>query len=77
MDLQAADEQSSNHETGDEDFGNCSPFFSCQDCASASEDFQQANLDLASLQGSPVYSSYIEISLPEVDYDFWQPPKIG
>jgi hypothetical protein len=77
MDISAETEQSANHETGDEDCGSCSPFFSCGGCATATVDFQQAILDLASLQDSPVYTSYIEISLPKVDYDFWQPPKLS
>ena len=77
MDLSAEAEQSANHETGDEDCGSCSPFFSCGGCATATVDFQQANLDLASLQDSPVYTFYLQTSLPWVDYDFWQPPRLS
>jgi hypothetical protein len=77
MTLRAGTEQSSDQETSDEDCSSCSPFFSCQDCATATVDFQPANLDIASLQDSPVYTSYLQTSLPKVDYDFWQPPKLS
>jgi hypothetical protein len=76
-DLSAGAEQTTNHEAGDEDCGSCSPFFSCDGCATATVDFQPTNFDLVSLQDSPVYTSYLEISLPRVDYDFWQPPKLS
>jgi hypothetical protein len=77
MDLRAGAEQSADQETSDEDCGSCSPFFSCQDCATATVDFQLTSFDIPALKDSPVYTSYLQTSLPRVDYDFWQPPKLS
>ena len=70
-------ELATNHENGDEDCGNCSPFFSCEGCAMATIVYHPVQFEFSSLQASPVYSTYLQLSLPQVDYDFWQPPKLG
>ena len=70
-------ELAANHENGDEDCGNCSPFFSCEGCAIAAIVYHLAQFESSSLQVSPVYSAYMQLSLPQFDYDFWQPPKLG
>lgn len=65
------------HENGDDDCGNCSPFFSCEGCATATISFEPAAFEIIPLEISPVYTNYIQSPLPSVDYDFWQPPKLG
>jgi hypothetical protein len=70
-------EQTTNHESGDEDCGNCSPFFSCEGCATATIAYRLVSFEFVSLQVLPVYTTYIQVSLPQVNYDFWQPPKIS
>ena len=70
-------EQSASHEQGDEDCGNCSPFFSCEGCAAATTDYQPLTIGIPAIQTSSVYTSYLQLSLPRVHYEFWQPPKIG
>jgi hypothetical protein len=70
-------ELAASHENGDDDCGNCSPFFSCEGCATATISFEPAAFEMMPLENSPVYTSYIQSPLPSVDYDFWQPPKLG
>lgn len=70
-------EQAAGHEKGDDDCGNCSPFFSCEGCATATVIYQPSGFEFFSMQISPVYSLYIQFSLPRVADDFWQPPKLG
>jgi sulfatase maturation enzyme AslB (radical SAM superfamily) len=77
MDLSAGVEQDSSHKEGDDDCGNCSPFFSCEGCAAAAISYQPALFDFFSKKSLPVYSAYLQVMLPSVEYDFWQPPKIG
>jgi hypothetical protein len=70
-------EQADQHENGDEDCGNCSPFFSCEGCASATVAFEPAQFKITITPLLSVHTGYIQTSLPQVDYDFWQPPKIS
>ena len=70
-------EQTEKHESGDEDCGSCSPFFSCEGCAGATVAYQPMLFDFTSPAIVPVYGAYQQISLPEADLDFWQPPKLG
>lgn len=70
-------EQAANHEKGDNDCGNCSPFFSCEGCATASISIEPIQIETIITIDSPVYSVYTQQQLPKVDYDFWQPPKIS
>lgn len=65
------------HENGDADCGTCSPLFSCEGCATATVAFEPVQFRIADAPLLPVYTGYIQSSLPQVDYDFWQPPKIG
>jgi sulfatase maturation enzyme AslB (radical SAM superfamily) len=65
------------HEESDGDCGNCSPFFSCEGCAATAISYQPALFDFSSNKLLPVYSAYLQVMLPSVEYDFWQPPKIG
>jgi hypothetical protein len=70
-------EQAATHEKGDDDCGSCSPFFSCEGCATATIAYHPFQFEITALQTSPVYTAYLQVSLPRVQYDFWQPPKIG
>ncbi|MEO6612041.1 MAG: DUF6660 family protein [Chitinophagaceae bacterium] len=66
-----------NHEKRDKDCGNCSPFFSCEGCAPATIALEPVQFGIPAIQILSVYTAYIQLSLPRVDYEFWQPPKIG
>ncbi|MGQ0740323.1 MAG: DUF6660 family protein [Bacteroidota bacterium] len=70
-------EQTTSHENGDNECGTCSPFFSCEGCAAATIACEPAPFTLDPLRQKPVYTTYLQSSLPQVDYDFWQPPKLG
>lgn len=70
-------EQTENHQPGDEDCGNCSPFFSCEGCAVATIVCEPARFELHPITQKAVYTVYLERLLPDTDYDFWQPPKLG
>jgi len=70
-------EQSANHESKDQDCGNCSPFFGCEGCAAATIIFEPARLGIVAIKIPKVYSAYIQTALPNVDFDFWKPPKTG
>lgn len=70
-------EQSEKHQTGDEDCGNCSPFFSCEGCATATVSVEAAQFEIITTPLLPVYTGYIQALLPAIDYDVWQPPKLG
>lgn len=76
-DLSAGAEQAGKHESGDEDCGNCSPFFSCVGCATATIAFESIPFTVPLVRLASAYTGYIQTSLPKVDYDFWQPPKLG
>ena len=70
-------EQAAEHEKGDDDCGNCSPFFSCEGCATATVAYQPAEFEFTAKKMLPVYTGYNQSSLPEVQLDFWQPPKLS
>jgi hypothetical protein len=69
--------QTTKHQKGDQDCGNCSPFFSCEGCAAATiaHDPPQFHFSLPEIKS--VFIAYLQSPLPEVDYDFWQPPKLS
>jgi hypothetical protein len=70
-------EQTANHENEDSDCGNCSPFFSCEGCASATISYHPVQIGIPAIQILSVYASYLQLSLPQAVYDFWQPPRLG
>jgi hypothetical protein len=70
-------EQAEKHESGDDDCGSCSPFFSCEGCAGATIAYQPAQFEFISPESSLIYTTYQQSFLSEVDLDFWQPPKLG
>lgn len=70
-------ELAAEHESGEDDCGSCSPFFSCEGCATATIAYDPAPLEIRSFKIPSVYTSYIQIPLPTSDYDFWQPPRFS
>ncbi len=70
-------EQAEQHESSDDDCGNCSPFFSCEGCATATVAFEPVQFEITLAQLLSVYTGYVQNSLTQIDDDFWQPPKIG
>ena len=68
--------QEANHEKGDGDCGSCSPFFTCTGCSGFTVSFEITNLEIAPVFSGPQYTGYILSSIPDVHYDFWQPPKL-
>lgn len=69
--------QAANHEKGDADCGNCSPFFSCEGCATASDNTMIAAFTLSPLLIPKTYTEFNQPFVADVHYDFWQPPKLG
>ncbi|MBC7874893.1 MAG: hypothetical protein H7Y01_12900 [Ferruginibacter sp.] len=76
MNQSPATEQAAGQESEDEDCGTCSPFFSCEGCATATIAFEPPQLEIAAFKITSVYTNYIQTALPTIDYEFWQPPKI-
>lgn len=71
-------EQTGKHERGDkDDCGTCSPFFSCESCASVTINIQNIYFNDTPADVKQVYAVYISKSIPDVHYDFWRPPRIG
>jgi hypothetical protein len=70
-------EQTEQHENGDEDCGSCSPFFSCEGCSMATVAYQPIQFEFISFHILPIYPSYQQTALPEVEIAFWQPPKLS
>jgi hypothetical protein len=50
--------QTSDHGKDDSDCNNCSPFFNCEGCATATVICQPFQFEIIALQGSPVYTGY-------------------
>jgi hypothetical protein len=70
-------ELAASHDNEDKDCGNCSPFFSCEGCACASIVFDPNFPENVTANTTLVFPDYIQSSLPDVDFDFWQPPKLS
>jgi hypothetical protein len=69
--------QTENHEQGDGDCGNCSPFFTCSGCAGATLSFTGTHIGIIPPDTDHHYTGFIISSIPDVHYDFWQPPKLA
>lgn len=70
-------EQAAGHQNGDKDCGSCSPFFSCEGCASVSATIEPLYFSIVSLPVKQVYTGFLSPFISDVHYDFWQPPKLG
>ena len=68
--------QASDHEKKDGDCSNCSPFFTCTGCSGFTITNPEINSGPISFLANNQYSDYIVSSMPDVNYDFWQPPKL-
>ena len=66
----------SDHEEDEDDCGSCSPFFTCTGCSGFTVTTGVINSELISFFPNNQYPGYIVSSIPEVNYDFWQPPKL-
>jgi Family of unknown function (DUF6660) len=68
--------QEANHEKGDGDCGSCSPFFTCTGCSGFTVSFDNNCVEIVPPFTSHQYAGFILSSIPDVHYDFWQPPKL-
>jgi hypothetical protein len=68
-------EQSANHNEGDGDCGNCSPFFSCSGCGGFGFTVELLNFQPALVAVDKIITGYIESPVPDLPSDFWQPPR--
>jgi hypothetical protein len=69
--------QQTNHEESDGDCGNCSPFFTCTGCSGVAVAFENNQIEITAAFISHQYTGFILSAIPDVHYDFWQPPKLG
>ncbi len=69
--------QETDHEESDGDCGSCSPFFTCTGCSGFTVSFENNNIEIASAFSPHQYAGYIVSPIPDVHYDFWQPPKLA
>ena len=69
--------QETNHENNKGDCGNCSPFFTCTGCSGFTVSIENNDLEVVPAFSPHQYAGYILSTIPDVHYDFWQPPKLG
>ena len=67
----------SDHEEDDDNCGSCSPFFTCTGCSGFTVSVQNSNIEIIPPLIDQQFAGYILSSIPDVHYDFWQPPKLG
>ena len=70
-------EQTTGHQPGDKDCGNCSPFFNCGQCSTGTVTIETVSVTYAPAETKRVYNEFTSPSIPDLQYDFWQPPKLG
>lgn len=76
--LTMTQQQAANHESDDEnDCGNCSPFFTCTSCAAFSTSVTNIDFEPVRFFSENIFTGYILSSMPDVHYDFWQPPRLS
>jgi hypothetical protein len=68
--------QTADHENGDEGFGSCSPFFTCTSCSGFTVTASIINAGFIPFAPNNQYPAYIVSLVPDISYDFWQPPKL-
>jgi hypothetical protein len=70
--------QEANDENGNDtgDCGNCSPFFTCTGCSGFTISLNNNYVEITPVFISHQYTGFILSSIPDVHYDFWQPPKL-
>jgi hypothetical protein len=52
-------------------------FFTCTGCSGFTVSTTTINSELISFFSCNQYPAYIVSSMPDVHYDFWQPPKLA
>lgn len=67
--------QDAKHDKEEDDCGTCSPFFSCEGCVAAGLTSQSVYFEFTALPAKPVYTRYLQVSLPGSSDEFWQPPR--
>jgi len=70
-------EQTTGHQPGDKDCGSCSPLFNCGQCATATITIETISGSHEPSNVKPGYNEFAAPSIPDLQYDFWQPPKLG
>lgn len=70
------EKQEANHQKGDGDCGNCSPFFTCTGCTGFTVSVTEIGAGVGLFFSCNQYHDYIVSSIPDISYDFWQPPKL-
>ena len=61
----------------DDACSNCSPFFNCDGCATATISSQFTQFEIVSFRMTPVYNLCTVNVSPGTSPDYWQPPKLG
>jgi len=69
--------QQADHQEDDDDCGSCSPFFTCTGCSGFTVSVQNSNIEIIPPLIDQQFAGYVLSSIPDVHYDFWQPPKLG
>jgi hypothetical protein len=69
--------QSKDHQPGDQDdCGSCSPFFNCERCIAVIIDVPASSITVAAPTSQRVYTEFVSQQIPDIHYDFWQPPRL-
>jgi hypothetical protein len=70
--------QVANHEKDDKNnCGNCSPFFTCAGCVGFSILVRSIHFESVQFSSENKFAGYILSPIPDVHYDFWQPPRFS
>jgi hypothetical protein len=69
--------QEADHEKGNGDCGSCSPFFTCTGCSGFTVSLDNNSIEIVLLLLPINTEGFILSPIPDVHYDFWQPPKLG
>jgi hypothetical protein len=70
-------QKADNHKPDDKnDCNNCSPFFTCTGCAMFSTLVTNINFEPVRFTSENKFTGYILSPMPDVHYDFWQPPRL-
>ena len=69
--------QAGQHDQNDNDCGDCSPLFTCAGCSAFAFTVDPLEIQVSPLNTLKIFTGYIEQDVPEMNYDFWQPPRIG
>jgi len=69
--------QQADHQKDDDGCGSCSPFFTCTGCSGFTVSAENNNIEIIPPLIDQQFAGYILSSIPDVHYDFWQPPKLG